>query len=425
MKRFLRTVISLSVLLAVVVPSIAVTAQGDDPVEINVWLLTDDAEFYENELFPAFNEANPDIKAVYTGHSTDGSKDILRQVINTEAAPDIFFTYGGPGLFGFYILTGGVQPLDEAYEEYGWDSRFGGPQLTAATWDGQKYAMPYRQRTMGLFYRKDLFEQAGITAEPTTYDELVAVNQKLVEAGIVPLAMGGKQSWMPMRLLDSLFELKCGAETHDALTSLEVKYTEEPCALEAFQELRRWVDESWLPDDFMGVDPETGSHMQVYIGQAAMMYEGDWVIGRLEQEGQNPDDYGFFYFPTGNDRASWFGEQLLVSSTSQHKEEAYRFLDWVSSPEVQERYAGRFGGLQPTLDVPVPADAPALTGLVNELLQTKEGLYLPADQALPLQVVTEGYWLAQDQVILGQIAPEDAPGVVQAAIDKYLEANPQ
>ena len=55
-----------------------------------MWLLTDDADFYENELFPDFNAANPDIKAVYTGHSTDGSKDLLRQVINTDAAPDVF-----------------------------------------------------------------------------------------------------------------------------------------------------------------------------------------------------------------------------------------------------------------------------------------------------------------------------------------------
>lgn len=422
-KAFLRIAIVFSVALAVIAPTLAVTAQ-DDPVEIQVWLLTDDADFYENELFPDFNAANPDIKAVYTGHSTDGSKDLLRQVINTDAAPDVFFTYGGPGLFGFYVDTGGVQSLDDVYEEMGWDTRFGGPQLIAATWDGQKYAMPYRQRTMGLYYSKSLFEKAGITAEPTTYEELVEVNAKLVDAGIVPLGMGGMQSWMPMRLLDSLFELKCGAEIHDALTSLEAKYTDEPCALEAFQEFKRWADD-WMPEGFMGMDPESDVHLQLYTGQAAMMYEGDWVIGRFEEEGQNPDDFGYFYFPTGNERVSWFGEQLLVSSTSQHKEAAYRFLDWVSSPETQAKYAGRFGGLQPTLDVPVPEGAPELTVFVNDLLQTKEGIYLPADQALPLQVVTEGYWLAQDKVSGGEIEPEEAPAIVQTSIDKYLENNPQ
>jgi ABC-type glycerol-3-phosphate transport system substrate-binding protein len=165
--------------------------------------------------------------------------------------------------------------------------------------------------------------------------------------------------------------------------------------------------------------------MAVNTGQADMYYEGNWVVPRMAGEGMNPDDFGFFYFPAGTNRASWFAEFLCVSSTSQHKPEAIRFLDWISSPDVQARFAEWWGGIMPTLGVSLPEGSPQLLIDINDLLAKSQGIYLPADQALPLQVVTEGYWLAQDKLIVGEIKPEDAPGIVQASIDKYLEANPQ
>ena len=414
MKSFVRTIVVLVVTLALVVPVLGASAKAD-PVEIQVWLLTDDAQFFEEELIPAFNEANPDVKAVYTGHSTDAHKDVLRQVINTDAAPDVFFTWGGAGLYGYYIDTGGVEDLTTTYEENGWLDRFPAAGVEGAKWGEGIYGTPY--------YRKDLFEKAGITAEPTTYEELVAVNEKLVEAGLIPLASGGKQSWMPMRLLDSLFELKCGAAKHDDLKYMRVNWTEEPCATEAFVEFQRWVDE-WLPKDFLGIEPEVGSHMLVNTGQAAMYYEGNWVVPRFEGEGMKPEDFGFFYFPTDTNRASWFAEFLCISSTSQHKPEAIRFLDWISSPEVQATYAEWWGGIIPTVGVALPEGSPELLIEINDLLAQAEGIYLPADQSLPLQVVTEGYWLAQDKIIVGELDPAEGAATVQASIDKYLEANP-
>ena len=45
---------------------------------------------------------------------------------------------------------------------------------------------------VGFWYRKDLFEKAGITAPPATMDELNAAVAKLKAAGIAPIAVGGK-----------------------------------------------------------------------------------------------------------------------------------------------------------------------------------------------------------------------------------------
>lgn len=61
-----------------------------------------------------------------------------------------------------------------------------------ANTDGKTYALPLSQNYMAIFYNGDIFEQVGITELPTTWDELMAVCDKLVAAGITPFAFGDK-----------------------------------------------------------------------------------------------------------------------------------------------------------------------------------------------------------------------------------------
>ena len=61
--------------------------------------------------------------------------------------------------------------------------------------DGKQYGIPYDLHVVGFWYRKDLFQQAGISAPPTTVDELNADVAKLKAAGITPISIGSKDRW--------------------------------------------------------------------------------------------------------------------------------------------------------------------------------------------------------------------------------------
>ena len=54
---------------------------------------------------------------------------------------------------------------------------------------GTLKTIPYQPNVFAFFYNKDLFEQAGITEEPKTWDEFKDVCQKLKDAGITPMTM--------------------------------------------------------------------------------------------------------------------------------------------------------------------------------------------------------------------------------------------
>jgi raffinose/stachyose/melibiose transport system substrate-binding protein len=145
-----------------------------------------------------------------------------------------------------------------------------------------------------------------------------------------------------MRLVDNLLETTCGAETHDQLKNMEVDWSTTPCANEAFVELHEWAS-NYILSPFMGIDQ--AQSFNLFVGdRAAMMLEGDWLVGQL-RELERTDDFGLFIFPTGTDRLYGFAEYLYISSKSPNAEAAAKFVDYLSSDAVQQEHLGAFGSI--------------------------------------------------------------------------------
>jgi len=423
MKSFSRT-LSIAILFALLVLGTSVVGAQDAPEEVHVWVLTfaggSVIDAWE-DVIADFEAANPDVKIVLEERSTDAHKDALRVVAGTEAAPDIYFMWAGLGLGGEFVSLGVSDSLDAEYESLGWSDRFLATSISKTQYDGVHMAVPYTVHGMIVYYRLDSFEQAGITAEPQTYEELIAANDALIAAGIQPFAFGGSVNWHVMRLLDSLVETTCGAETHDALKAMTVSWAEEPCATEAFEELARWNDSGYLGQNYMGINNDD-SALQVYVGQAAMFLEGDWMVQAIEDQGEDLANYGMFPFPTGTDRLYAFAENLYVTAGSPHREAAIRFLDYLSSTEEQQEHLGVFGAISVNQEVEYPADRRPLDVEWSDIFAQFSEVYEPGDQAFPLAVNTE-YWRIQNGVLTGELAAADAAGLLQDFIDNYLADN--
>lgn len=394
----------------------AAEAPAGAPVEITWWQLT--ANDVQNaalkEIIASFEAANPGITVNLEQRAIDAHKEALRVATGTEAFPDIYFMWAGLGLGGEFVKAGASAPLNDAYASLAWDKRFVPPALAAAKQYGDYHGVPEVSHPQGLYYRKDLFEAAGITSEPTTYEELIAANDKLAASGVSPIQFGGTVNWHLMRLLDNLLELKCGAETHDALKSLQASWATEPCATAAFTELKLWVDKYIVPD-FIGIDNAESTQL-LYAGQAAMALEGDWMPAAFEADGQDLANYGLFAFPTGTGRLYAFNQMNYVGANSQHKEEAVKFLDYLSSPAVQEKYLGTFGATSVTQGLTPPANPRPLDVKWNEILGAAKGVFENADQAFPLDVTTE-YWRIMNAVAIGEIDPANAGAEFQKFVD--------
>jgi raffinose/stachyose/melibiose transport system substrate-binding protein len=417
-------IVAILFFMLVLVVGVAPVLGQDAPVELHVWVLTFSGQTVNdawNQVVADFEAANPNIDVVLETRSTDAHKDALRVVAGTEAAPDIYFMWAGLGLGGEFVNLGISEPLNDVYESTGWNDRFLPTSLSRTAYGEEQHGVPYTVHGMVVYYRKDAFEQAGITAEPTTYEELIAANDALVAAGIAPFSFGGSVNWHVMRLLDTLVETECGAETHDALKAMEVSWTEEPCATAAFEELARWNEAGYLGSNYMGINQDDAA-LLVYTGASAMLLEGDWMVQAIEDQGEDLANYGIFPFPTGTNRLYAFAENLYINAASQHKEEAVAFLDYLTSTSVQEANLGVFGAISVNQEVAYPEDRRPLDVEWSEIFNQFSEVYEPGDQAFPLAVNTE-YWRIQNGILTGTIPASEAAAMLQTFIDNYKAEN--
>lgn len=390
------------------------TASGGD-VDLKVWMNQMEPTQKEamDTLVAGFEGANEGITVTVEERSTDAHKEALRQVAGTDAGPDVYWYWEGPGLGGELVNAGMSLDLTPYYEEYGWEDRFTEAGLAGITQYGGFHGVPWTMQGEAIFYNKTLFEQAGITEVPTSYEELVKAADALVAAGITPIEFGGTVNWHVMRLLDSLIETTCGVETADMLNTEQTGWDTEECVTEAFTELKTWGDK-YINEGFLGISNDDSSQL-FYTGAAAMALEGTWFDANIAENGMNPDEIGLFTFPTGTGRLYGFGEGFYVSSSSEHPDEAAVFLDYLTSVEAQETAVGAWAAMSVNAEV-APAEGNALHALWPPVFGAATGLYINNDQNLSLDQTTE-YWRIQNSVLTGDIAPEDAGSTFQAFID--------
>ncbi len=97
---------------------------------------------------------------------------------------------------------------------------------------GKVYQLPYNTQVIPVvYYNKDLFAKAGITAPPKTYQELLDISKKLKDGGTTPFIVGGggADTWADMYPLTGTVATDVYKKTPDWLLQRaqgKVKFTD-------------------------------------------------------------------------------------------------------------------------------------------------------------------------------------------------------
>lgn len=388
---------------------------GDDENTITVWTVTQEEtqSTAMADLIEQFEAENEGVKVVIEERATDEMKNAMRQTAGTDAGPDVYRYWEGYGLGGELVEADVSLDLTDYYEEYGWEERFTPAAMAGITQYDGFHGVPMIQAVEALYYNKTLFEEAGIADLPTTYDELVEVAQQLKDADITPIEFGGTVNWHVMRLLDSLIETNCGAESGDELNTGDGDWSTEPCVTEAFTELKKWGD-NYLNEGFMGISNDDSSQL-FFSGQAAMALEGSWLNTQVVDNGMDPAEVGIMPFPTETGRLYGFGEALYISKASDKADLAAKFIDFFTSDEAQTSVNSAWSPISPNVNVDPPA-SDTLAPYWVDMLADSTGLYVNNDQNFSTAVTGE-YTRIQNAVLTGDIDPADAGAAFQAFRD--------
>lgn len=173
----LRVVSFLAAIFMVVLFSGCGTAQQSNYiVNLEIWGVFDDSTVY-NEIISQYKQINPYVGEIkYRKFSQDSYARELLDALASGQGPDIFII--GNSWLPSYENKLAAAPTPLMSEQ---DVKNNFPDVVGTDFvDGGKvYAAPLSVDSMQLYYNKDMFNAAGITAPPKTWNEFSADVKKL------------------------------------------------------------------------------------------------------------------------------------------------------------------------------------------------------------------------------------------------------
>ena len=209
--------------------------------------------------------------------------------------------------------------------------------------DGKIYNIPYTANAYGIYYNKDKFEELGLKV-PETWDEFEELVDTIIAKGETPFAIAGADTWT----LNGYHQLALATSTGGGKEANDYLRFSKPNAIKS--------SDSVLKDDFRLLDlfrkkgaMQTNWQGAGYTdvvgafarGDALMTPNGSWAITAINA--QDPKfNVGTFPFPgkqKGQSLTIGAGDLAWsISSSSKHKKEANAFVEYMSRPEVMQKY---------------------------------------------------------------------------------------
>ena len=308
-----------------------VAKEPTEPVTIRYSVFSSVSESPQMKKFKKQFEAEyPNITVEFEPVPSGRAREKLLTEIDGGNAPDTAF-----------VDAGFVQELASRDALVNLDGYIAGSEVVAAEdyvegfrntalLDGSMYGLPFDGETTGLFYRTDLFEQAGIEGPPETWEEFeqtaaALTNPAEKQYGVAMFSTEAAYYWYPWLwqaggdLLsadgqDVAFDSPEGVEAAEFYVNLAKKYA---------------------PPDYLASDSWNG-RVTFASGKAAMYIAGNWFAGNTLTE--FPDIEGKWAtapLPQGDAgcATTLAGDSLIVLGDTEQRDASWLWIEFLSRPE--------------------------------------------------------------------------------------------
>ncbi|MBD1848494.1 sugar ABC transporter substrate-binding protein [Leptolyngbya sp. FACHB-711] len=220
------------------------------------------------------------------------------------------------------------------------------PIRDALSVDGRLYALPFYGESSMLYYRKDLFQQAGITVpEQPTYTQIKEWAARLhnPNAGVYGICLRGKPGWGENTAFVTTMANAYGAKWFDANWNPQLTSPEWKAAVNDYVSMLKQYGPPGASSNGFNENLALFS-----TGKCGMWVDATVAAGLLSnpQESQVADTVGFARAPiqaTGNGSNWLWAWSLGIPSSSKSPEAAQQFIEWATSKEYVQLVAQENG----------------------------------------------------------------------------------
>lgn len=389
------------------------SSEGGSKTQINFMHWRGEDKAVLDEMITEFEKENPDITVEMSIYPSDQYQATAQRMLQEGSTGDVFTSF--PGAQFESLQSAGVfeDLTGEAFV-----SNFDENLISVGQKDGKQLALPYQLVFNMPIYNKGMFDELGLEV-PKSWSEFQELCDTLLENGITPIAFPGADIG-PNQFMNSMMMNNAPDEEIFAkLQSGEEQLTNEwwVKTLEDFQLLEQ---KGYIQKDALGTNQDAAMQM-VASEEAAMLATGSYHMASLI--GLNPDLQLDLLAPitVEESEAQYEGINtatfmLAVNSNSEKKEQAKKFIEFLSQPEIASKYANETGQHLTVTDVKYESDVLKNTAYWIDERKTR---FQPRFLITNAQI--EDAVLSSIEDVLGGTDPMDAATAAQKIVDENKE----
>lgn len=367
-----------------------------------------------------YEALHPDVEVKFEYIANEAYKQKLPTLLQSDARPDIFYSWGG-GVMRDQYKAGFLKDITpEVAAE--WKKTYSSSGIDAFSVDGKIVGAPINAGEVVFWTNKDLAKKAGIDiSKIKTWKEFLDAVKLAKKVGITPIILGGKDKWPVQFYYGYLAVRAAGKEGFDAAIADKGEGFASPEFVQAGKAFKELVDLDPFQPGFMSTTYEQASG-SFGDGKAVFDLMGDWEYDgqkdrSLDKKGVTDERLGLLRFPAleggKGDPSDTFGgiNGWLVSKGA--SKEAVDFLAFMNSAKYQAEEAAK-GFYIPTATAASKAiKNPYFKQMADDLSASKyHQIFL--DQALGADVGATANDTSAD-LAQGAVSPEDAAKALQDA----------
>lgn len=349
-----------------------------------------------------------------------------------RALPDIYGLLGEKRIFAAFINAGHIADLTAHMEENGsaWKTSFFKKPLEVNEFlSGNKYGVkpgiygvPIDAMNIQMLYNKRLFQRAGLDPRvpPRTWNEFINALEKLKQAGIKGFVSGWGETWMIDCFAHNYAFNIMGEERIVETIKGNVPYN-DPDWIRVFKLFNELARKQLLVSGIVTMGNKTAE--QLFANErVGFAFNGSWCVNVYKE--MNPDLEYAAMLPPAIDGAEYpmtiwggAGSSFMVNGRSKNKEEAIKFLKWLTAKE-QEAFLVKQTSNLPSNRESLGDIPKILSGFADDMDNITHPNLLPVQEnPRVLEAITKGI----QAIIIGVKTPEEIANDVQAVKQRVMK----
>jgi ABC-type glycerol-3-phosphate transport system substrate-binding protein len=282
------------------------------------------------------------------------------------------------------------------------------------------FGVPIDIMTIQMVYNKKLFGELGLNPNrpPKNLQEFLDIGAKIKDAGIQGMVSGWGEVWMIDCLANDYAFNIMGKDKVLATIRGEVPYTDSDW-IKVLSVFRQMQDSGVLAKGIVTMINKSAE--QIFANEKAVFaFNGSWCVNVYK--GMNPDlQYGAMLPPEASSKypmSIWggAGSSFMVNARSKNKDEAVKFLAWLTDQDQQVYLAQETNNL--------PANKNSLTKIPEILAQFARGMDYATHPNVwgvsEFSLVIEAFDRGIQSIIIGEKTPEQVAAEVQKVKEREI-----